>query len=600
MVNTCSSPLTKLHALLISGCVVISALPHAHASSFSHMFSVGCSMISDDSAELKKCNEYTTTYVTDLSVSDLSSLVTKEISDARDTLDLMGFSKITNLSDLTAKTLSGDFNFGQMLSTDSEFSDALTTVVEGRYSEAFLAGLTEEESMSLYESEWGLLSEMVDMSGIGGDTESRGSVDLTKTETVEETTVVETTRPISTCDPDVPVSPCVSYDEFTGLTVVGASSGSVSQDVDGNYYLTTSSASTNWVTNTFTQAYSPTLVTDLSSSTVTRTQSRTAEVYRADRESMNTLEVVGATMEGALSCMNWEFKGVCIWIKWTLAGPKIRTSLKVANYVPELTFQNYTDADRPPWDESRLVMTVAQAGNDDLLTRAQTALMGATGAYKDTGGGQSKGNKSSGKGSSRSNTKFRLVDALGNPAATMWSSAFSHLDFFCSPTTTMMEPYYLSNLDLINWRQNFGVEFWDYKSWLVGAYMLGTYSDNNHYGSVYPRIGFTANSDDIKASILTTFRAAHFITRPSELHVYQSINRPHKDGLWVSNELDQDKPNTGKFQQLLPYKETKCHAFPLERNPDGKRRGETGATMWNFWRKVTCCKKRGKKLLFHT
>lgn len=140
----------------------------------------------------------------------------------------------------------------------------------------------------------------------------------------------------------------------------------------------------------------------------------------------------------------------------------------------------------------------------------------------------------------------------------------------------------------------------DPRSWAIGAFMLGSYTDNNHYGSVFPRIGFAVTASEVKASVLTTFKAAHFITRENQLHVYQSIHQNSQDGIWPVNDLDQDDVDTGLFQQVYPYQDDSCVSFPLGRTPNSARAGSSGSTVWNFWRKVKCCKKRGQILLFHT
>ena len=589
---------TVLASAVILG--LSSAPSHAGMGAITGFLTTTCSAITDDPTARTECEDYVTTYVTDLTASQLSTLIGEEVAKAADTLDLMGLSDISNLADYVGGDLSDNFDLETLMAGDDAFSDSLTRIVNGRYDESFLSGLTEEETMDLYESEWDNLESLIDMTGLGGASASLGSIALDESSEELVTTVTETTMPISGCDPDFPSYPCVTGDADFGYSVIGATSGTLSQDFEGNWYLTTTDTVTDLVTSYFTTDYTPTYGTEVITSPVTRTITTSSESYDPRRETMNTLEIIAATMEASLSCMSWELKGICVWLKWTWSGPVIKTSIKAKNYVPEVTIQNYIDADNPPWTgiDMDAIWLASQGANDGLLTRLQTSLMGATGAYKDTGGGNNGSTQTKGKGNSRGNTKFRLVDVFGNPAATLWETTYGSLEAFCVPTTDMLEPYYISNLDAINWRQWFGVEFWNYKSWLVGTYMLGEYSDNNHYGSIYPRIGFTTIADDIKASVLTTYRAMHFITREGGLRVYQDIHKTGK-GLWVENELSEDNPQSGKFQQLLPYKENSCRTFPLEKNPDGKRRGETGATMWNFWRKIECCKKRGSKLLFH-
>lgn len=594
-----SSAISEISDLTTQGANAYTTAAGMAGTDFSGMFSAGCSMITDDPGMRTICETYSATYVSDLMPSELTTLISANKASALDAIDLMGLSKITNIADLTSTTYSQLVTNGTFMTGDDTFSDSLKTIVEGRYSDSFLSSLSEEETSNLYESEWDNLRNLVDLSGVGGRLASASSIELedTKTETVEIVNTI--TQPVPPCD-DVYFSittECYTYDEFSGYTTKGLPSGSISSDVEGNVYLTYSDTSLSTTTSTFTYDYNPHINANLNGSTVTTSRVSTAETYKPNRETMSSIDVGLATMDAAFSCFSWTFRGVCIWLKWSFTGPKIRTSVKVRNYVPELTFQTYTDATKPPWDEARTLMNTAQVDNDGFFSTLLTGLMGASASFEAMGGGKSRKQVNP---KSRGESNFKLVDAFGNPAADIFKATFGSLEAFCVPNTTMFYPYYISNMDAINWRQYFGVEFWNYRSWLVGAYNLGTYADKNIYGSVYPRIGFNTASDEIKSAILATYRAAHFITREDTWHVVNDIYIPHTKGLWVDNELDFEDGSTGKFQQLLPYKESSCKTFPLEPNPDGKRRGETGATMWNFWRRVNCCKKRGSKLLFHT
>ena len=76
---------------------------------------------------------------------------------------------------------------------------------------------------------------------------------------------------------------------------------------------------------------------------------------------MNTLEISEATMSAALSCMNWELRGICVWM--TCLVPPVcsfSTSLKVKNHVPDLVIQSYDRANGEPWTESQDINQVSQ------------------------------------------------------------------------------------------------------------------------------------------------------------------------------------------------------------------------------------------------
>ena len=529
--------------------------PSIKAASFVAM---ACNVLTDASARTE-CENYATTFVTDLSPANLSALINEELNNVSKTMDLMQFSQLTTLGDLREMTLSNLLDSEILKASDFDLSGKLEELVNAKYSEDFLDGLSEISLKSLYETEFHNMKGLLDFTGVNGDAATKSDITI-----IHEGKCLDAN--------DVEIS-CIGVDANGDIFNIPHSIPAVT------HVITASGVDMGTEVNT-----------EISTHTTTE------EEYNPNKANINTLEIITGTIDASMNCLSWGFRGVCVWIKWTMFGPKIQTSIKVENFVPELTFQSYDDGKAIPWDEAKTLMSISGTDSSGVFSRALSSLMGATGAYKNLGGGNNDAKGSN----SRSKTMFKIVDAFGNPAQLVFESTYGNLEAFCTPTTTMFMPYYISNLDATNWRQHFGSEFLDVRSWIPGTYMLGSYSSNNHYGSIYPRIGATVTADPIKAAVLMTFRAAHFITRENQLHVYQSIYQSYKDGVWISNELDEDDGDTGKFQQLLPYKESKCQTFPLERNPDGKRRGETGSTVWNFWRKVTCCKKRGSVLLYHT
>ena len=575
----------------------------------SRMFSEICTSSFGDPEIANACETYSTLYVSSLAPEVIAGLKTDEESNARNVNSLVSLSAISNVTEYASQTFSEIAQSGGLISSDSKFENALEEIVQGSYSKDYLAGLTDSEKADLYESEWDSLRNLVDLSGVGGSTAAESSIALGSTRLVEEEVRIPHFVDLERCAKrHTSGGLCYTSTTFRGghttLRLRGLRAGEYPERgtwtelPDGRQRYSWFTFSTRLVEEAYTYDYNPDLDASLSTTERTATHTAGASTYDPKRDRMNTLEVIGGTMDAALSCMKWELRGICIWLKWSFTGPKIKTVLKVRNYVPELTFQTYSDAGKPPWREASSLISLVGMDNNGFITRGLTSLMGASGAYKNTGGGSSEKQKTS---SSRNESNFKLVDAFGNPSAEAFNLlSEATLGLFCPPNTNMFVPHYISNLDLVNWRQYFGVEFWNFRSWVLGSYMLGEYSDNNHYGSIYPRIGFNNAEDEIKSAVLSTYRAAHFITRRSSLRVVNDIYISHKDGLWVSNELKEGDRSTGRFQQLMPHKDRSCKTFPLEKVPDGKRRGETGATMWNFWRRVECCKRPFGKLIFKT
>lgn len=312
---------------------------------------------------------------------------------------------------------------------------------------------------------------------------------------------------------------------------------------------------------------------------------------------INTSEVIQATMSASMSCMEWEFSGVCVWMTCTPVPPacSYSTSIKVKNHVPDLLFQSYDRSKGEPYTESQTINSTFQGDADSSWV---TSLISLVEDYEVDGvrGGQS----TEAKKDKHANLTFKLVDAYGNPAILAFNSmANSSSGTICESKLTPFFPYYISNLDSVAWRWNIPEMFYP-QSWtpIFNEYELGTYENN--YGPIYPRHGFMTAQDPLKSAVLSSFRAAHFITRNAEPHVYMTIKQSSQDGYWPSEPLDQNDRSTGTWQMLYPQKENTCHQFPYESSPSGERRSQDGSYIWNFWKSYKCCEREGQTLIYHT
>lgn len=302
-------------------------------------------------------------------------------------------------------------------------------------------------------------------------------------------------------------------------------------------------------------------------------------------DTITTAEVVTKTSSAFFNCAEYELIGTCFWLKCTISGCTILTSVKVTHYNPEITIQTYRDAEKPPWTETQLILDTMQAGHDGSLVSVILETMGS--GLGELGGGGGSENKAA----SHSNMTFTLTDAFGNPVM-LASKVIGSLGFVCDPNLIPMYPYYISNLDTVAWR--FGIPEMLYPESLNPfGHNLGSNSYN--WGGYYPRIGHVTNHDLVKESGLIAFRSAHFITRRNQSHVYTTIDQSNREGFWPPGPLTE---NTGKWQQLAPKGETSCKTFPLNAGTgpsDGLAgyRSDDGAHVWNLWRRYKCCKDRG-------
>ena len=162
---------------------------------------------------------------------------------------------------------------------------------------------------------------------------------------------------------------------------------------------------------------------------------------------------------------------------------------------------------------------------------------------------------------------------------------------FCTPKDLApLQPMYSSHRDLIGWRYNFPEMFYPQSLMPIGG-ELGT--PLNNYGFIYPRHGYSIQHDPIKESVLTAFRAAHFVTRRGEPHVYQTLDTHRRDGYWPPGPLTEQN---GKWSMVSPKTESSCHFFPYDALPSMSYRDDDEAAGWMLWREYSCCADLGKFL----
>jgi len=310
---------------------------------------------------------------------------------------------------------------------------------------------------------------------------------------------------------------------------------------------------------------------------------------------LNTLEIVEGTMGAALSCLDWEAKGICVWATCVAFVCTFDISVKVENFVPELVIQAYDRANGEPWTESQDINQVSQGTTDSSWV---TSLISLVEDFDVDNVGIRGGQPSQTTRVQHQNLSFKLVDAYGNPAITAFNLLGTSLfGLMCPGTTVMFFPYFISNLDAIAWRWDIPEMFYP-QSW-AGFFIYDLGSSTNNYGAIYPRHGFQTSQDPLKAAVLVAYRAAHFITDKGEPHLYFTIAKSDSDGYWTPGRLDQSDSRTGEWQMLYPKMDSSCKRFPYGGNPSSSRRSDDGSYIWNFWRKYKCCQKKGSTLIFH-
>ncbi len=306
-----------------------------------------------------------------------------------------------------------------------------------------------------------------------------------------------------------------------------------------------------------------------------------------------TPQIIAQTTAGALSCMRWMPIGLCFWLRCSWRGCRIRTSLKVGHYNPDLVVSAYNELGGNPWLEIRATLGLAQKA-------AATGLLGALLPVPIA----SAGNRTEGSRDrpDHKNLVFREADAIGHPMGTLAGVA-AGVDLLCQSQTIPFFPYFQSGLDALAWRQAVPESFYP-ASVIPGLREIGPWPLQT-WGTVHPRTGWTTQAEEPKAAAITVQRAGDIVTRTGQPHVYVPVTGSSGSGqkVWPPGPLMEKDHRTGTWQMLLPVAETRCDVFgtnDLARLTGwgGGRVDGTGDYAWNLWRPYKCCRRRGQWFLF--
>lgn len=275
------------------------------------------------------------------------------------------------------------------------------------------------------------------------------------------------------------------------------------------------------------------------------------------------------------NCMDYKVVGVCLWLYCGWSGCRIRTSVKVGHFVPELVVSSYENTGKNPWVE---IAAVSPPTGEAI------------------GGGRSTGDV---EPTMHQQLRFKNVDAIGHPGASMFNHFASQFGFTCQGATQSMRPYFVSTLDALAWRS--GIPESVYPEALIpGRRELGQTGDL--WGNIFPRSGFISQTHDYKSAALMAQRAADIVTREGQPHVYQPVIRraSSRDGYWPPGPVKEGSENH-QWQDLYPHRSNSCAIWP-DRSPQhtySERLDEGGDYAFALWRRYECCQRRGFELIDH-
>jgi len=308
---------------------------------------------------------------------------------------------------------------------------------------------------------------------------------------------------------------------------------------------------------------------------------------------ITTPEIIAQTTAATVACLRWMPVGTCFWLRCSWSGCRVRTSIKVGHYNPDLVVSVYNELGRNPWAEIRATLGLAQR-------TAATGLLGTLLRVPvDSAGNRTEG---TGDGRDHRNLVFRETDAIGHPLSTL-SGVVAGVGLVCDSQTTSFVPYFQSGLDALAWRQEVPEVLYP-ASWVPGLREVGTWPLQT-WGSVHPRTGWTTQAEEPKAAAINAQRVGDIVTRAAQPHIYIPLTGPRSDGqrVWPPGALMEMDPRTGTWQMLAPRRETSCAVFGTNDLASrtgwgGGRIDAAGDYVWNLWRPYQCCRRRGQWFLF--
>lgn len=271
------------------------------------------------------------------------------------------------------------------------------------------------------------------------------------------------------------------------------------------------------------------------------------------------------------SCTEYKIAGTCFWLYCSYSGCRIRTSVKVKHYIPDVVMSAYEQPFKNPWEEINTI-----------ISSASSSLVGAN----VQGGGDTNNRHTN----NRTKIRFKDVQAIGHPGSTAFSQMLSRMGYYCKNGVTPFYPYFVSEFDFIAWRLSL-VESVYPEALTPGVRELG--NSSNMWGNIYPRAGSVTQNDDFKAGAVVVQRGADVLTNNNSLHVVKNYTKRKKDGFWPPAPVKENTKNH-KWQELAPTLNMSCGIFPNINDTASI----DGAYVYTLWRPYACCKKRGKKFLY--
>ena len=302
---------------------------------------------------------------------------------------------------------------------------------------------------------------------------------------------------------------------------------------------------------------------------------------------LNTVQITEQTLKAVDSCLKWKVIGECFWLHCDLFGCRVRVSLKIGHYRPDLVVSVYPTIDSHPWTEVKTIVNTAFEQIRKTLPEELRTVV--------EGNAQEPGHS---RNHRTRNLRFFESDVFGHPLPDL---PIVYANYFCTSETIPLTPYYSSLLDIIAWR-NPEFESLNLVNSVPGRREIGQWPLFT-WGSVYPRCGWINQASPPKSAAVIAQRAADITINGGLFRVRTPLgNSASHERRWRPPNLRETRSSTGKWQMLHPRKESSCEVFGTNdlfsvTDWGGGKVDKKNAYLWVLWRPYKCCRKLGQVFL---
>lgn len=285
---------------------------------------------------------------------------------------------------------------------------------------------------------------------------------------------------------------------------------------------------------------------------------------------VNTADLV----ESALSCTDcyeWRLIGICFWLRCRLYSCEVNTSVKVGHFIPDIVVSTYSV--ESAWEDTVEWNNV----NNGAISKMEPM----TGNDMETP------------------IDYKHADLIAHPALPIYNE-LGEEDYFCeSVEDTPFTPYFLSGYDPF-WSNPIIERFFpeaffgepkietEIRGPIIGGY----------WGRTYPRNGWGVHPFEAINGAVAAHRAAHIVTRTSQIHFYQNPGDDCGNRCWAPEGIIENDARSHKFQMVAPVAETTGQPFGGQASWANGKGHLKEKYVFNLWRPYECCEREGQVFLF--